>query len=139
MDLECNFAKLMLSVDPDELGWLGTARHIRVAGMTVRVAAAITQRAAELGLTTGDIKPGDTSLMIETGTAQTWLAADKLGAYIDGLTDALNDSYGNPPAGVGRKDLERLLGALGTMFASPDVTAAAGRLRQVLDEPPQRP
>ena len=139
MDLICDLAKLMLTVDPAELGWLGTARQIRLAGMTDRLAAAIAQRAAELGLTTGDIKPGDTSLMIETSTAQTWLAADKLAAYIDGLQDALANTYGNAPVEVGSKDLKRVLDALGHMLASPDTEAAAARLRQVLDEPPQRP
>jgi hypothetical protein len=120
------------------LGWAGTHRQVKVDGMTGRLRAAIAERASELGIEvavdTGAI------FTIVTGSPKEHLGADKLIAYIDGLHDALSDTYGNPPVQVGRKDLERLLGAVSGptgAFLGPDMAAVTDRMRQALREPPE--
>jgi hypothetical protein len=126
----------MVAVNASDLGWLGDVRQVKVHGpVTDRVAAAICERAAELGIS---VVVEDPMVTIETAAPREHAAADKLIAYIDGLHDALTDSYGNPPVQVGRKDLERLLGAgSGLTFFDPAVDAAVDRMRRALREPPQ--
>ena len=124
-----------------DLGWHGTSRQVNVDDMIdVRIAAAIEQRAAELGIEVTEIAASSPSLMIVTGTAKTHLGADKLIAYIDGLRGALTGSYGNPPVEVGRKDLTRLVGAVTGptgLFLGPGMESVIDRMRQALREPPQ--
>jgi hypothetical protein len=129
----------MVAVNVTDLGWLGTHRQARVHAMTGqvtdRVAAAIFERAAELGLL---FELSGPTLTIATSTPREHSAADRLIAYIEGLHDALTDSYGNPPVQVGRKDLERLLGAeSGLTFMDPGMSAVIDRMRRALREPPQ--
>lgn len=134
------------AVDLEAMGWYGNAGLKLLIEPTARLARAITEKAAELGLTVSGLddipdEPGpglQATLMIETGDPKRWLAADKLRAYIDGLTDALAGTYGNPPVEVGRRDLERVVGVAEHSFvASPEAAASVRRLRQVLAEAQQ--
>ena len=131
-----SIARPGLIVEPDRLGWLGTGRQVSVLGMSERFCAAVTQRAAELGLDIAGIAPEAPCFLIETGTPETWLAADKLCAYIDGLSDGVTDVYGNAPVEVGRKDLQLLIALSERGFEPlhPQSRAAIGRLREALDD-----
>jgi hypothetical protein len=133
-ELSKRIARTIRADDWADLGWRGDVRQVKVHGpVTDRVAAAICERAAELGIS---VVVEDPMVTIETATPREHAAADKLIAYIDGLHDALTDSYGNPPVQVGRKDLERLLGAgNGLTFFDPGMTAVLDRIRQALREP----
>lgn len=128
-----DFAVTCYMVKAADAGWLGDVRQVQLSEPSSRLKVAIAQHAAELDL---EVEWAGPFLTIVTDTWKEHADADKLSAYIDGLRDALNDSYGNPPVEVGRKDLTRVLDALGRMMAGPDVDAAAGRLRQVPDGQP---
>jgi hypothetical protein len=134
-ELSKRIARTIRADDWADLGWRGDVRQVMIPGKTDRLCAAIEQRAAELGL---EISMDGTAVTITTGTPREHAGADKLFAYIEGLRDALSDSYGNPPVQVGRKDLERVLGAAGGLrFVDPAVDAAVDRMRRALREPPQ--
>lgn len=132
MSLPC----VQIIIDPADLGWLGTARHVRIPD-DARVRAAIVRRAAELGVEIADISACGTSasVIITTGTAKTWLDADKLVAYMEGLADGLTGDYGNAPVEVGRKDLRALLSASAAswLMVNPELSAALERLQAALD------
>jgi len=137
--VDAGFTEAMFAIKAADLGWLGTHRRVRIpwSAQSDRFAAAIAQRAAEVGV---DVEIGSSTLTIATGTAEAHQGADKLCAYIDGLSDALSDSYGNPPVEVGRKDLEQVIWAAcsTSVLMSPAVMAAVDRLRRVLDVAAQR-
>lgn len=132
-------------IEASELGWQGTARQFRVAGMTVRLAKAIEQKARSLGITDIDITPVSEgwnpsvpyALTTETVTPAQHQAADKLIAYIDGLTDALSGEYGrqDEPVEIRRADLAAVVEALDSGFPLPLLVngqAAMNRLREAL-------
>ena len=77
------------------LGWRGDARHFRTTQAVdhERFVNAVRDYAAMLGL---DAHSSDGQhWQVTTGTPATHLAADKLWAYVQGLGDALSDSYGH--------------------------------------------
>ena len=137
----------------ERLAWRGTARQFQIAGLTERMATAINQRAVMLGIadlhlpdTVGDAKLSEYNgviAMIETGTPEKHLAADKLIAYIDGLTDALTDEYGrrDEPVELARADVQALVRAAlsGAGAFAPEVGAAVDRAQRVLGVAAQRP
>jgi hypothetical protein len=134
-ELSKRIARTIRADDWADLGWRGDVRQVKVHGpVTDRVAAAICERAAELGIS---VVVEDPMVTIETAAPREHAGADKLFAYIEGLRDALSDSYGNPPVQVGRKDLERVLGAAGGLrFVNPAVDAAIDRIRGALNGQP---
>lgn len=130
MSLPC----MQIVIDPADLGWLGTARHVRIP-LDERVQAAIVERAAELGVEIGDIDGRGTTMIIVTGTAKGWLDADKLCAYIEGMQDVLSGDYGNAKVEVSRKDLRALVrgAASGSAIFGEDVRKACDRAQAALD------
>lgn len=84
----------------ESLRWRGTTRLINVVGPPKgheRFVTAVKDYAAMLGL---DVSCDGTGYhwIMNTGTPGTWLAADKLAAYMDGLADALSNNYGTSPS-----------------------------------------
>lgn len=104
----------VVTFEAKALGWVGDARMIRIPlRADAQFATAVKQKMTQLGLDDPGELEGADRLQFATGTPERWLAADKLGAYIEGVADALSGEYGrqDEPVVVTRGDLTTLLAA----------------------------
>lgn len=122
-------------IDRSELGWHGTSRIFLVAGLTSRLTKAIAAKASELGISEVRGLPGCAQLQVTTGTPVQHQAADKLIAYVEGMSDVLSGEYGrqDEPVQVRRSDLAAAVAAFSNGFyAGPPIADVVTRLREAL-------